>query len=100
VNMTARLQSHAEVDSILMGHETFSLVKDVVATEEQRPIKVKGFAEPIRCYKVLGLYDDLVREGQLIREEHEGFKFLLDLQRRDKQEAITTLEAILARLRG
>jgi adenylate cyclase len=100
VNVTARLQSHAEADGILMGHETYSLVKDVVATEEQRPIKVKGFAEPIRCYKVLGLYDDLVREGQVIREEQEGFKFMLDLQKRDKQEAITTLEAILSRLRG
>lgn len=100
VNMAARLQSHAEVDGILMGHETYSLVNDVVATEEQSPIKLKGFAEPIRCYKVLGLYDDLVREGQFIREEQEGFKLILDLQKRDKQEAITTLEAILARLRG
>jgi adenylate cyclase len=100
VNMTARLQSHAEANGILMGHETYSLVKDVVATKEQRPIKVKGFAEPIRCYKVLGLYDDLVREGQFIREEQEGFKFMLDLQKRNKQEAITALEAILARLRG
>jgi adenylate cyclase len=100
VNMTARLQSHAEVDGILMGHETYSLVKDVVAAKEQSPIKVKGFNEPIRCYKVLGLYDDLVREGQFIREEQEGFKFMLDLQKRNKQEAITALEAILARLRG
>jgi class 3 adenylate cyclase len=100
VNMTARLQSHAEVDSILVGHETYSLVKDVVAAEEQTPIKVKGFAEPIRCYKVLGLYDDLVRVGQVIREEHEGFKFMLDLKKQDKQKAISTLEAILARLRG
>jgi class 3 adenylate cyclase len=61
VNMTARLQSHAEVDGILIGHETYSLVKDVVGAEEQAPIKVKGFAEPIRCYKVLGPDDDLVR---------------------------------------
>ena len=82
VNMTARLQSHAEVDGILMGHETYSLVKDVVTTEERSSIKVKGFAEAIRCYKVLGLYDDLVREGQVIREEQAGFKFMLDLQKR------------------
>ena len=61
---------------------------------------MKGFNEPIRCYKVVGLYNDLVREGQVIREEQEGFKFMLDLQKRDKQEAITTLEAILARLRS
>ena len=100
VNMTARLQTQAEVDSILIGHETYSLVKDVVATEEQPPIKVKGFAEPIRCYKVLGLYDDLAQEGQLIREEEEGFKFMLDLSKHNKQTTISTLEAILARLRG
>jgi adenylate cyclase len=100
VNMTARLQSHAEVDGILLGHETYSLVKDIVATEERSPIKVKGFSESIRCYKVVGLYDNLEREGQVIREEQEGFKFMLDLQKRDKQEAITTLEAILARLRS
>ena len=99
VNMTARLQSHAEVDSILMGHETYSLVKDVVTTAEHGPITVKGFAEPLHCYKVLGLYDDLVREGQVIREEQEGFKFMLDLKKQDKQKAISMLEAILARLR-
>jgi class 3 adenylate cyclase len=100
VNMTARLQSHAEVDGILMGHETHSLVKDVVASEERSPIKVKGFSEPIRCYKVIGSYDDLERDGQVIRQEQEGFRLMLDLQKSDKQEAITTLEAILARLRS
>jgi adenylate cyclase len=100
VNMAARLQTRAEVDSILIGHETYSLVKHLVATAEQSPIKVKGFAEPIHCYKVLGLYDDLMREGQLIREEQEGFKLMLDLEKHDKQKAINTLEAILARLRG
>lgn len=100
VNMTARLQTQAEVDSILIGHETHSLVKDVVAAEERSSIKLKGFAEPVRCYKVLGLYDDLMREGQLIREEQEGFKSLLDLKRHDKQMAISTLETILTRLRG
>ena len=99
VNMTARLQSQAEVDGILLGHETYALVKDVVAAEEQSPISVKGFAEPIRCYKVLGLHDDAARATQIIREEQDGFKFMLDLQKHGKQEAIDALEAILARLK-
>lgn len=99
VNLTARLQSFAEIDGILLGHETYSLVKDEVAVEEREPIKVKGFAEPIRCYKVLGLYDDLANEGMVIREEADGFKFLLDLQKRDRAEAIAALESILARLK-
>ena len=99
VNLTARLQSFAEIDGILLGHETYSLVKDEVAVDEREPIKVKGFAEPIRCYKVLGLYDDLADEGMVIREEADGFKFLLDLQKRDRAEAIAALESILARLK-
>jgi class 3 adenylate cyclase len=99
VNLTARLQSFAEIDGILLGHETYSLVKDEVAVEEREPIKVKGFADPIRCYKVLGLYDDLADEGMVIREEADGFKFLLDLQKRDRAEAIAALESILARLK-
>jgi class 3 adenylate cyclase len=100
VNLTARLQSHSEIDGILLGHETYSLVKDDIAAEEQQPIKVKGFAEPVRCYTVLGLYDDLAGEGSVIREESDGFKVLLDLQKRDKAEIVATLEAIIARLKG
>jgi adenylate cyclase len=99
VNLTARLQSHSEIDGILIGHETYSLVKDEVAAEELAPIKVKGFAEPIRCYKLLGLYDDLAREGTVIREESDGFKILLDLRKRGKAEAVEALEAILTRLK-
>ncbi len=99
VNLTARLQSHADVDGILLGHETYSLVKDEIAVEERAPIKVKGFAEPVRCYKVLGLYDDLASEGAVIREEADGFKLLLDLNKRERAEAIKTLEGIIAKLK-
>ena len=100
VNLTARLQSHSEIDGILLGHETYSLVKDEVSAEEQTPIKAKGFAEPVRCYKVVGLYDHLAEAGTVIREEHEGFKFHLNLQKRDKAEAIGILEGILSRLKA
>lgn len=100
VNLTARLQSHSDIDGILLGHETYSLVKDEVSAEEQTPIKVKGFAEPVRCYKVLGLNDHLAEVGAVIREEHEGFKFHLNLQKRDKAEAISMLEGILSRLKA
>jgi len=49
---------------------------------------------------VLGLYDDLAQERQLIREEDEGFKLILDLDKHNKHAAISKLEAVLARLRG
>lgn len=99
VNATARLEFHADTDSILIGHETYALVKDEVDVEEREPIKVKGFAEPVRCYKVLGLYEDLEREGSVIREEQDGFKVLLDLKKRERAEAIEALQAIIERLK-
>ena len=62
---------------------------------------MKGFAEPVRCYKVLGLYDDLAEEGSVIREESDGFKVLLDLQKQDRAAAaVAALEAIVARLKA
>lgn len=99
VNATARLEFHAERDSLLIGHETYALVRDVVDVEERDPIKVKGFAEPLRCYKVLGLFDDLEREGSVIREDQDGFKLLLDLKKRERAEAIEALQAIIERLK-
>ena len=46
VNLAARLQSHADLGGILLAHETYSLVKDAVLTEETGTITVKGFPPP------------------------------------------------------
>jgi hypothetical protein len=48
---------------------------------------------------VLGLYDDLAREGAVIREESDGFKVMLDLQKRERADIVAALEGILARLK-
>jgi len=98
-NLVSRLQAHSEVGGILIGNETYALVKDTVATEEQTPLTVKGFSEPIRCYKVLGIYEDFVEEGRVIREERNGMRLVIDLQKQNKEGAIGVLEAVLARLR-
>jgi PAS domain S-box-containing protein len=100
VNLAARLQSYADLDGILLGHETYSLIKDDMSVEEQEPMILRGFAEPVRCYRVLGVYDALAQEGTVIREEGDGFKVLLDLQKGNRAEAIAALESIVARLKG
>ena len=100
VNLASRLQSHAEPGDILITHETYSLVKDICPTEEQRPVHVRGIADPIRNYKILGLYDELVEQGRVIREEHDGVHILLNLGRQDKAAALEALESVLSRLRA
>ena len=99
VNLASRLQSHAELGSILISHETYSLVKDMVLAEERDPIHAKGIAKPVRNYKVLERIDDMVGQGKVIREEQEGLRVLLDLQRLDRGRAIKALDNIISRLR-
>jgi adenylate cyclase len=98
VNLASRLQSHAELDSILISHETYALVKGSVLAEEQHPIQAKGFAKPVRNYKVLCEFDKKPDEGRVIQEEQDGLRIFLDLQRLDKASAAKTLKSILSRL--
>jgi class 3 adenylate cyclase len=99
VNLASRLQSHAELGSILMSHETYSLVKEMVLAEEREPIQAKGIAKPVRNYRVLDRIDDLVGQGKAIREEQDGMRVLLDLEKLDKASAVKALENILSRLK-
>ena len=98
VNLASRLQSHAELGGILISHETYSLVKDIVLAEEQDPIQAKGFAKPVRNYKILDQLDRLPERGKVIREEQEGLRIFLDLQKLDKARAAQALRSILSQL--
>jgi adenylate cyclase len=100
VNLAARLQSHAELGGILVAHETSSLIRDTILTEEQEPVSVKGFAHPVRVYRVVGIYDELEKDSRIIREERQGVRLLVDLTKGDLASAIAAVENVLARLRG
>ena len=97
VNLAARLQSHAEPGGILVTHETATLIKDTILTEEQEAVAMKG---PVRIYRVVGIYDELEQDGDIIQEEHDGFRLLVDLTKSDRAGIIATMEKILARLKG
>lgn len=100
VNLAARLQSVAEPGSIILAHETNALVQDLVLTEEQPPITVKGFVKPINTYKIVGTYDELVDAGKIVLQERKGLRVLVDLSKQDKSEAISILEGVLAQLKS
>ena len=99
VNLAARLQSATEPGSILLSHETNALVQDLVMTEEQPPITVKGFPKPISGYKIIGTFDDLVKEGKVMLEERDGLHVLVDLTKQDSSDVIEILQGILMRLK-
>jgi class 3 adenylate cyclase len=100
VNLAARLESSAEPGSILLAHETNALVQDIVLTEEQPPITVKGFLRAINTYKIVGAYDELVESGKIVMQERDGLRVLVDLSKQDRSEAIKILEEVLAQLKS
>ncbi len=99
VNLASRLESSANAGGILIAHETYSLVKDSVLAEEQKPITAKGFAKALRIYRVAGIYDDLEKKGQIIRQEKDGIKLIVDLTKNGKEGAIRAIEKMLSELK-
>jgi class 3 adenylate cyclase len=102
VNLAARLQSHAELGGILMAHETYSLVKDVIQAEELARIQVKGFAQPIRTYRVRADYDHGAVTEKVIQHHEDGLKIEVDLEKLSperRSEAARVIGDLLARLR-
>ena len=77
-----------------------SLIKDTILTEEQEAVSVKGFARPVRVYRVVGIYDELEKDGRIIREERDGFRLLVDLTKGDRPGLSRLSKNVLARLKG
>jgi class 3 adenylate cyclase/tetratricopeptide (TPR) repeat protein len=58
VNVAARLEQAAEPGEILLGEETFRLVADRVQAAPLHPVTMKGKAEPVPAFRLLGLRPD------------------------------------------
>ena len=101
VNLAARLQSHADLGGILLAHETYALVKDIVVAEETGTITVKGFPSPVRTHRVVGLREDLAIGGRMIRQEQEGLLLIIDQKKltgKSRADAIRLLQEAMGRL--
>jgi class 3 adenylate cyclase/tetratricopeptide (TPR) repeat protein len=55
VNTAARLETAAQPGEILIGADTYRLVRDAVDVESVEPRTVKGKAEPVECYRLVGV---------------------------------------------
>jgi len=54
VNLASRLETACAADRITVSHTTWSLIKDEIECEPKGEIEVKGFAEPVKIYEVVG----------------------------------------------
>jgi class 3 adenylate cyclase/tetratricopeptide (TPR) repeat protein len=61
VNVAARLEQAADPGEILLGRETWSVVRDGVEAEPVEPLALKGKAEPVTAFRLLGLTGEAER---------------------------------------
>jgi len=55
VNVAARLEQHAEPGQVLLGEATYRLLRDSVDAEPVEPLELKGKAEPVPAWSLLGV---------------------------------------------
>src|SRR5262245_13207863 len=58
VNLASRLEHEAPPGGVLISLETYALVNDRVRCEERGHVQVKGIAQPVVTYAVIGLNQD------------------------------------------
>jgi len=63
VNLASRLEHEAPPGGVLISLETYALVKDKVRCEERGHVQVKGIAQPVVTYAVIGLNQDSEQAG-------------------------------------
>jgi adenylate cyclase len=63
VNLASRLEHEAPPGGILISFETYAQVKDEVRCEERDDVQLKGIAQPISTYVVVGLKQEEEQTG-------------------------------------
>jgi class 3 adenylate cyclase len=102
-NIASRLESAAEPGEILISHETWSLVKDVVMCRDQGEINVKGLSNPVRIYQVVDFRKDLGKGQTWFEESMTGFSMHMDLEKirnYDKDRVVELLNNAAAQLKN
>src|SRR3954454_24931574 len=59
VNLAARLETSAEIGGVLVGDATARLVRDAAELEDAGLLRVKGKAEEVRAWRLVGVADAL-----------------------------------------
>jgi class 3 adenylate cyclase/tetratricopeptide (TPR) repeat protein len=57
INVAARLEQNAPMGEVLIGDQTFRLVRGAVEAEAVEPLELKGKSEPVPAYRLLSVRD-------------------------------------------
>lgn len=91
VNLASRLESNATPDTILLAHETWSLVKEDIDCVKQDVLKLKGISKDMQTYQVIGFKAPKENDTK-ISIAIPGLKIELDEEKvADKAEVIAAL---------
>ncbi len=101
VNLASRLEAAATPGEILTSYETYANIRHQIHCEARGHISVKGIAYPVATYQVVGTYETLGGQRQVIHEERPNLRLELDLEAMsadDRSQAATVLREALNRL--
>ena len=99
VNLANRLQAAAQAGEILIGQETWLLVRDLFRCVAKKPVQAKGFERPIQTYAVMG--PELPEDPAIIEEARPGFRLTLNpaqVEPSARLAIVEKLRAAIARL--
>lgn len=65
VNLASRLESKANENSILISHDTYSLVKDKIYCEKKDTEFVKGIPYPVPTYEVINFFKNIKQKEEI-----------------------------------
>jgi PAS domain S-box-containing protein len=88
VNLASRLEHEASPDGILISFETYAHVKDEVRCEERGRVQVKGIAQPVTTYEVIGL------KAEAERAVTTHLRLELDTERMSEDERAAAAAAL------
>ena len=94
VNLASRLETSAAPGEILISHSTYLMVKDIITCDDRGEIKVKGFREPIRIYRVKDFRKNLSSDRAHLDYTTEGFSLFMDVDKIYNYEEKNVLSAL------
>lgn len=95
VNLASRLETAAPPGEILISHETYSLIRDVILCDDKGAVTLKGFSQPIRVYSVVDFRKNVGDKQAYFEQRADGFSMFLDLDKVKNYDKDRVLKALL-----